>query len=311
MRWTCCASPSLGSATSASTPRRTAGRAGSCLLLSRASPMLAAVVIVLAVVALLLALLWALQRRLIYLPFPADVPPATAVLDGARDVTLRTADGLELGAWFVAPGEPDRRVGVLVATGNAGDRSLRAPLAAALAHHGLAVLLFDYRGYGGNRGRPTQDGLARDVRAALRFLARRRRPAAATGCCTTARASAQPWSPSSRPSIRPPVSCSAHRSSISPRWAGCTTRSSRSGAAQGPLPAGRAACARDGRRRRSSTGRTTRIVPPTRAARWPPRRAARRAWSRSRRRPQRPRPARWRALIAAVADLADRCAPAR
>jgi uncharacterized protein len=38
--------------------------------------MLAAVVIVLAVVALLLALLWALQRRLIYLPFPADVPPA-------------------------------------------------------------------------------------------------------------------------------------------------------------------------------------------------------------------------------------------
>jgi fermentation-respiration switch protein FrsA (DUF1100 family) len=32
------------------------------------------------------------------------------------------------------------------------------------------VLLFDYRGYGGNRGRPTEAGLARDARAALRFL---------------------------------------------------------------------------------------------------------------------------------------------
>jgi fermentation-respiration switch protein FrsA (DUF1100 family) len=132
--------------------------------------MFGAVVVVLAAVALLLALLWALQRRLIYLPFPAEVPPAAAVLADAREVTLRTDDGLELGAWFVAAGEPDTGMAVLVAPGNAGNRSLRAPLAAALARRGLAVLLFDYRGYGGNRGRPTQTGLARDVRAALRFL---------------------------------------------------------------------------------------------------------------------------------------------
>jgi hypothetical protein len=32
------------------------------------------------------------------------------------------------------------------------------------------VLLFDYRGYGGNPGRPSEEGLARDVRAAHRFL---------------------------------------------------------------------------------------------------------------------------------------------
>jgi pimeloyl-ACP methyl ester carboxylesterase len=51
-----------------------------------------------------------------------------------------------------------------------GTVSHRAPLAAALAREGLGVLLFDYRGYGTNRGRPTQRGLARDVRAARRFL---------------------------------------------------------------------------------------------------------------------------------------------
>jgi uncharacterized protein len=113
---------------------------------------------------------WAFQRRLIYLPFPADVPSVATLLAGAREVTLRTDDGLDLGGWFVPPTGPDRTIAVLVAAGNAGNRSLRAPLAAALARKGLAVLLFDSRGYAGNRGRPTQAGLARDVRAALRFL---------------------------------------------------------------------------------------------------------------------------------------------
>jgi pimeloyl-ACP methyl ester carboxylesterase len=48
----------------------------------------------------------------------------------------------------------------------AGEAGELAPLGAA----GVAVLLFDYRGYGGNPGRPSEQGLARDVRAAHRFL---------------------------------------------------------------------------------------------------------------------------------------------
>jgi fermentation-respiration switch protein FrsA (DUF1100 family) len=59
---------------------------------------------------------------------------------------------------------------VLVHNGNGGNRSLRAPLAAALARMGLHVLVFDYRGYGGNPGRPTEAGLAADARAALDYL---------------------------------------------------------------------------------------------------------------------------------------------
>ena len=110
------------------------------------------------------------QRRLIYFPSPGRVSGAAAVVAGAREVTLWTVDGLVLGAWLVEAGEPDRGVAVLVANGNAGNRSLRAPLARALASAGLAVLLFDYRGYGGNPGRSSEQGLARDVRAAHRFL---------------------------------------------------------------------------------------------------------------------------------------------
>ena len=119
---------------------------------------------------LLLAALWGLQRRLIYLPLRAAPPAAVDVLPRARDVTLQTADGLSLGAWLVPADAPDRGMAVLVANGNAGNRAARAALARSLAERGLSVLLFDYRGYGGNPGRPTEHGLARDVRAAYRFL---------------------------------------------------------------------------------------------------------------------------------------------
>lgn len=118
------------------------------------------------------AVLWALQRHLIYFPDPTPVPSAPAVIEGARDVTLRTADGLTLGAWFV-PADPRRDTGmaVLLAPGNGGNRVGRAGLAEELRHRGLAVLVMDYRGYGGNPGSPSEDGLAADADAAADALA--------------------------------------------------------------------------------------------------------------------------------------------
>ena len=111
--------------------------------------------------------MWSQQRRLIYFPSPGPVPSASAVLPGAQDVVLHTVDGLDLGAWFFPSGPS----AVLICNGNAGDRWLRAPLATALVRAGFSVLLFDYRGYGGNPGRPTEDGLAVDARAAHDWLA--------------------------------------------------------------------------------------------------------------------------------------------
>jgi uncharacterized protein len=121
------------------------------------------------VLALVTGLLWGFQRKLVYLPDAGPVGPAGAAVPGARDVELRTSDGLTLAGWYV-PGRSPDAVTVLVANGNGGHRGLRAPLARALSDEGLGVLLFDYRGYGGNPGTPTEDGLARDVRAARAFL---------------------------------------------------------------------------------------------------------------------------------------------
>jgi fermentation-respiration switch protein FrsA (DUF1100 family) len=134
--------------------------------------MLRSALLVVSVVVLLVVvvtgLLWAFQRSLIYLPDAGPGQAATETLPGARDVELRTEDGLELGGWYLPAGAD--APAVLVANGNGGSRELRAPLARALHEAGLSVLLFDYRGYGGNPGSPSEQGLALDVRAARAFL---------------------------------------------------------------------------------------------------------------------------------------------
>src|SRR3990170_8869832 len=110
----------------------------------------------------------------VFFPPASSVPPAAEAIEGARDVTLHTDDGLELGAWFVPaaprPGAADRRMAVLVAPGNGGNRAGRAGLAEELRRRGLVVLLMDYRGYGGNPGSPSEQGLARDAMAAADAL---------------------------------------------------------------------------------------------------------------------------------------------
>lgn len=120
----------------------------------------------------LLVSLWVLQDRMIYLP-SGDVPdPAEVGLPQAETVGMTTADGVDLAGWYV-PASSDPVGAVLVLPGNAGNRAGRAPLAAALGEMGLATLLLDYRGYGGNPGRPSQAGVLADARAGVEALARR------------------------------------------------------------------------------------------------------------------------------------------
>jgi len=132
--------------------------------------LLAIVITVVLVASGLIGLMWSQQRRLIYFPSPGPVPSAAAVSPTGRDVVLETEDGIRLGAWYFPAAGGGRGPAVLVCNGNGGDRSLRAELAVALNRAGLSVLLFDYRGYGGNPGRPSEDGLAADARTAQAWL---------------------------------------------------------------------------------------------------------------------------------------------
>lgn len=123
------------------------------------------VAVVLILMLAVLAAIWAFQRRLIYLP-SRGLPDAP---EGVEAVSYTTEDGLDLEAWFV-PAPDDRRGTVLAFPGNAGNRAARVALGTALAEEGYSTLLVDYRGYGGNAGSPSEEGLARDARAALAYL---------------------------------------------------------------------------------------------------------------------------------------------
>jgi uncharacterized protein len=121
---------------------------------------------------ILSAFMYVTQRSSLYFPSPAlaNVPPP-----GVEALEITTDDGLRLGAWFVpaAVERTEPSPAVLVCNGNAGNRAHRLPLAEALAKRGYHVLLFDYRGYAGKPGSPTEEGLRTDARAAARALADR------------------------------------------------------------------------------------------------------------------------------------------
>lgn len=138
-------------------------------------------VLILAIVGLVIvAFLYITQRSLVYFP-GSSIPRVELLPQGADTLELHTDDGLRLPAWFLPPtaesmpagAEPKPGPAVLICNGNAGDRSHRLPLAVALAERGFAVLVFDYRGYAGNPGNPTEDGLRADARAAAEALAAR------------------------------------------------------------------------------------------------------------------------------------------
>src|SRR5688572_1944194 len=135
-----------------------------------------AVVVVAGAILLLTAYLYFTQRSQLYFPWP---DPAAAAPLGVEPVELETDDHLSLGAWFIPAGAESgggtRTPGpaVLVCNGNAGYRAHRLPLAQALSARGYHVLLFDYRGYAGNPGSPSEHGLAADARAAARALGER------------------------------------------------------------------------------------------------------------------------------------------
>jgi pimeloyl-ACP methyl ester carboxylesterase len=128
-------------------------------------------VVVAAVLALLLGAIWFFQRSLIYFPAVSSGAPRIGVQGGpeAREVELSTADGSTSPRPMWLPATPTvSSYWWQMATAATGCCARRSPT--PWSRRGLGVLLFDYRGYGGNAGRPSERGLGYDVRAARDFL---------------------------------------------------------------------------------------------------------------------------------------------
>jgi len=118
--------------------------------------------ILLACYLLVMALLFLFQRRLIYLPsgVPGAPPP------GQVPVEARTEEGLTLRGWCrPAAGRPG--LAVICLHGNGGNRAFFQEDANLYRSGAYQVYSFDWRGYGGNPGNPSEEGLYRDGEAML------------------------------------------------------------------------------------------------------------------------------------------------
>lgn len=112
----------------------------------------------------LLATLFFAQRKLIYMPDKKrpDAP------EQAEIVSVRTADGLSLQAWFFSSGTD--LPAILYFHGNANNIGLHPVKIDEYIAAGYSVLLAEYRGFGGNPGEPSEQGFYYDAWAYLNWL---------------------------------------------------------------------------------------------------------------------------------------------
>ena len=135
------------------------------------STVVSVAVLVAACYGTLLLAAFAFQSRLVYFPdFPSRAlgPGPDSIGLAYRQLDIVTEDGVSLVAWHVPASEP--RGTVLFFHGNAGNISHRLESLKLLNDLGLAILIFDYRGYGRSEGEISEDGIYRDADAVWRHL---------------------------------------------------------------------------------------------------------------------------------------------
>ncbi|MDF1677467.1 MAG: alpha/beta fold hydrolase [Legionellaceae bacterium] len=113
-------------------------------------------------------LLYLLQRALIYAPSKITPSRQAFKAEDMQHIRLITQDSIPLNAWY-KPSSAQQPT-FIIFHGNAGHIGGRMSLARQLLAQGFGVLLLEYRGYGGNPGRPTEQGLYQDARAGMDFL---------------------------------------------------------------------------------------------------------------------------------------------
>ena len=114
--------------------------------------------------------LFATQRSLLYLP--SREKPDLSAHEGTslQEIGLQTEDALVLKSWFAQPSQNRDGLTVLLLHGNAGHIGHRVDKFRRILDAGYGFLLLEYRGFGGNPGKPTEAGLRLDAQSALQFL---------------------------------------------------------------------------------------------------------------------------------------------
>lgn len=115
------------------------------------------------------------ESRTLYHPQSSEFPDAPFELVRHRPLaqkiqklTFETSDHLKLTGWYV-PAQNNKET-VLFAHGNGGHMGDRWMMMESFINRGYGVFCFDYRGYGGNPGQPSETGLYDDFLSATDYL---------------------------------------------------------------------------------------------------------------------------------------------
>ncbi len=121
-----------------------------------------------AVYAVMTGWLYFNQRGMLYFPYSTRPTPAEAGFPDMEVVEYQSAGGLTLYGWYKqAVGDKPT---IVYFHGNAGNLLNHSWIARPLLDAGYGVLLVEYRGYGGNPGKPSEAGLYADARAGIEYL---------------------------------------------------------------------------------------------------------------------------------------------
>lgn len=124
--------------------------------------------ILVAVYALVLAIGYFGQRRLLYFPDPRRTSPVAVGLRGVEEQMLATPDGEQVVAWWAkaAPGRPT----LLYFHGNGGSLEFRSERVRRYQQRGIGLFMMSYRGYSGSTGSPSEAANVADGKLAYDWL---------------------------------------------------------------------------------------------------------------------------------------------
>lgn len=110
----------------------------------------------------------ALEHHFLY--FPENVQEATPASVGLpyEEIDFAATDGTRLQGWLIR-GQTGAPV-ILFCMGNAGNISHRLETLELLHNLGVAVFIFNYRGYGSSEGKASEAGTYLDVAGAMQWL---------------------------------------------------------------------------------------------------------------------------------------------
>lgn len=122
------------------------------------------------VYATLLLFLFFNQRGFIYYPSKELMTTAQAGVPEMQVITVQPAGMVDsIQGWYGRPKDPTKPV-LLYFHGNGGGIDIRTGRIKPLLDMGYGVLLAEYRGYGGNPGKPTERGIYADADAYFKWL---------------------------------------------------------------------------------------------------------------------------------------------